>query len=491
MAPKRIAIVGAGLSGLSAAALLAKRGFAVTVIEKNRTPGGVARSFTDKGFTFDMGPSWYLMPEVFERFFSAFNKKPSDFFNLISLDPSYKVFFGPHDAVVIQKDHAYIVQLFETLEAGAGERIIAYLDDARYKYETAMSEFLYRDYRSIFDFFNTKTMIGGVKLNLFQSLEKHIRRSFAHEKIQKILGYNVVFIGCSPFKSPALYSLMSHVDITLGVFYPKGGISRLVEAIYQVAKDHSVEFIFGEEAKAITVTQGRATTVETENQAIEADGFLAAVDYQHAEQDLIPPQYRRYSASYWNKRILAPSALLIYLGLNKKIPGLEHHNLFLSENWKRHFQAIFDTPSWPENPSYYIGCPSKTDPSVAPQDGENLFILVPVAPALDDDDRRREQFSDTILAHIEKMLEINITDSIIVKRIISPRDFKEAHKLYKGTAMGLAHTLFQSALFRPSHRSKKVSNLYFSSHYTHPGIGMPMVIISSHIIADIIERDFL
>lgn len=490
MARKRIVVIGAGLSGLSAAALLAKRGFAVTVIDKQSTPGGVARSFTEKGFTFDMGPSWYLMPEVFERFFAEFNKKPSDFFNLISLDPSYNVLFGPRDAVIMRKDHAYIVQLFETLEAGAGERIIAYLDDARYKYETAMGEFLYRDYHSIFDFFNTKTMIGGVKLNLFQSLEKHIRRSFAHEKIQKILGYNVVFIGCSPFKSPALYSLMSHVDITLGVFYPKGGISRLVEAIYQVAKDHGVEFIFGEEVNAIAVTQGRATTVATENQAIEADVFLAAVDYHHAEQDLIPPAYRRYSASYWNKRLLAPSALIIYLGLNKKIPGLEHHNLFLSENWKRHFQAIFDTPSWPENPSYYIGCPSKTDPFVAPQDGESLFFLVPVAPALDDDDNRREQFSDAILSHFEKMLGIKITDAIVVKRIISPKDFRESHNLYKGTAMGLAHTLFQSALFRPSHRSSKVSNLYFSSHYTHPGIGMPMVIISSHIIADIIGRDF-
>jgi phytoene desaturase len=490
MAPKRIAVIGAGLSGLSSAALLAKKGFAVTVIDKQSTPGGVARSFTDRGFTFDMGPSWYLMPEVFERFFAEFKKKPSDFFNLISLDPSYKVFFGPRDSVVMRKDHAYIVQLFETLEAGAGERIIAYLDDARYKYEIAMAEFLYRDYQSIFDFFNKETMIGGVKLNLFQSLDKHIRRSFANEKIHKILGYNVVFIGCSPFKSPALYSLMSHVDITQGVFYPQGGISRLAEAIYQVAEDHGAEFIFGEEAKAITVAQGWATAAETDKQVIEADGFLAAVDYHHAEQDLIPPAYRRYSPSYWNKRMLAPSALLIYLGLNKKIPGLEHHNLFLSEQWEQHFAAIFDKPSWPEDPSYYIGCPSKTDQTVAPQDGENLFVLVPVAPALDDHDRRRERFADAILLHIEKMLGVKINDAVVVKRIISPRDFKESHNLYKGTAMGLAHTLFQSAIFRPSHRSKKVSNLYFSSHYTHPGIGMPMVIISSHIIADIIERDF-
>ena len=490
MAQKRIAIIGAGLSGLSAAALLAKRGFAVTVIDRHDTPGGVARSFTDKGFTFDMGPSWYLMPEVFERFFAEFGKKASDFFKLVSLDPSYKVFFGPRDSVVIRKDHEYIVQLFESLEAGAGERIIAYLDDAQYKYETAMAEFLYRDYQSIFDFFNKKTIMGGVKLNLFQSLDKHIRRSFAHEKIQKILGYNVVFIGCSPFKSPALYSLMSHVDITSGVYYPMGGMHTLVDALYAVGMEHGVKFMWGEEATAINISQGTAHSVTTQRQVIDADCILAAVDYHHAEQDLIPPEYRSYSKSYWKRRLLAPSALIIYLGLNKKIPGLEHHNLFLSESWKRHFQTIFDTPSWPENPSYYIGCPSKTDPSLAPQDGENLFILVPVAPVLDDNDHKREQFADAILSHIEKLLEIKITDAIVVKRIISPRDFHGSHKLYKGTAMGLAHTLFQSALFRPSHRSKKVSNLYFSSHYTHPGIGMPMVIISSHIIADIIGRDF-
>ena len=490
MARKRIVIIGAGLSGLSAAALLAKRGFAVTVMDKQDTPGGVARSFTDKGFTFDMGPSWYLMPEVFERFFAEFDKKTSDFFKLVALDPSYNVLFGPRDSVVIRRDHEYIVQLFETLEAGAGERIIQYLEDARYKYETAMAEFLYRDYQSIFDFFNTKTMIGGIRLNLFQSLDRHIRRSFTHEKLQKILGYNVVFIGCSPFKSPALYSLMSHVDITSGVYYPLGGMNKLVDALYTVGVEHGVEFMWGAEVTAINIERGTARSVTTQHQVIDADCILAAVDYHHAEQDLIPSAYRRYSASYWNKRLLAPSALIIYLGLNKKIPGLEHHNLFLSENWKRHFQAIFDTPSWPENPSYYIGCPSKTDPFVAPQDGEGLFFLVPVAPALDDDDNRREQFSDAILSHFEKMLGIKITDAIVVKRIISPRDFRESHNLYKGTAMGLAHTLFQSALFRPSHRSSKVSNLYFSSHYTHPGVGMPMVVISSHIIADIIGRDF-
>jgi phytoene desaturase len=489
MTKKKIVVIGAGLSGLSSAALLAKKGFAVTVVDKQRTPGGVARFFKDKGFTFDMGPSWYLIPEVFERFFAEFGRRPADYYKLIPLDPSYKVFFNSHDFLAIKRDKKYTRQLFEGLEQGAGKKIAEYLQDAKYKYETAMDEFLYREYRSLFDFFNKKTMVGGARLNLFQSLDKHINRNFNNEKIKKVLGYNVVFIGCSPFKSPALYSLMSHVDITLGVFYPLGGICRLVEAMYEVAIDHGAEFIFGEEAKTIAVARGRATAVVTEKETIGADGVLAAVDYHHAEQDLIPPQYRRYSPSYWKKRVLAPSAFIIYLGLNKKIPGLEHHNLFLSEHWERHFTSIFDKHAWPENPSYYIGCPSKTDPTVAPQNGENLFILVPVAPGLDDSDDIRQRFSDRILSHLERLLEVRLTDSIVVKHIATQRDFKEAYNLYKGTAMGLAHTLLQSALFRPSHRSKKVSNLYFSSHYTHPGIGMPMVIISSHIVADIIGHD--
>jgi phytoene desaturase len=490
MTTKRIVVIGAGLSGLSSAALLAKRGFAVTVIDKQSTPGGVARSFSDNGFTFDRGPSWYLMPEVFERFFAEFGKKSSDYYRLIALDPSYKVFYGAHDWLTIRRDRGYTYRLFDGLEEGGGRKIEAYLQDAQYKYETAMTDFLYREYRSLFDFFNKKTMVGGVKLNLFQSLDKHIRRSFTHEKIHKILGYNVVFIGCSPFKSPALYSLMSHVDITQGVFYPEGGISRLAEAIYRVATDHGAEFIFGEEVKAITIAQGKATAVETDKQAIGADGVLAAVDYHHAEQDLLPPAYRRYSPSYWRKRVLAPSALLIYLGLNKKIPGLEHHNLFLSERWERHFAAIFDRPAWPDDPSYYIGCSSKTDPTVAPRDGENLFILVPIAPGLDDNEDIRERLFESIISHLEGLLGMRIADAVVVKHVAAQGDFERVYNLYKGTAMGLAHTLFQSALFRPSHRSKRVSNLYFSSHYTHPGIGMPMVIISSHITADIIGRDF-
>ncbi len=490
MSAKRVVVIGAGLSGLSSAALLAKKGFAVTVVEKHGTPGGVARSFKDQGFTFDMGPSWYLMPEVFDRFFSEFGRSTSDFFRLISLDPSYKVFFGPHESLIIKRDKGYTFPVFEGLEKGAGVKIETYLQDAQYKYETAMKEFLYREYHSLFDFFNMKTLREGIKLNLFQNLDKHIRRNFKNGKIKKLLGYNVVFIGCSPFKSPALYSLMSHVDITLGVFYPLGGISRLVQAIYELAENYGVKFIFGEEANTITVANGKAATVETGKKSIEADAFVAAVDYHHAEQDFIPPAYRSYSKSYWNKRVLAPSVMIIYLGLNKKIPGLAHHNLFLSEHWEDHFADIFDKPSWPAKPSYYVGCPSKTDSTVAPKGAENLFILVPVAPDLDDSDAVRKEFSGRILTHLEGLLEVKLADAIVVKQIATQRDFKQAYNLYKGTAMGLAHTLFQSAIFRPSHRSKKLSNLYFSSHYTHPGIGMPMVIISSHIIADMIQRDF-
>jgi len=485
---KKLIVIGAGLAGLTAAAQCARKGYDVTVLEKNDAPGGVARTLERGGFTFDMGPTWYLMAEVFDRFFAEFGKTTADYFELTALDPSYTIHFEDGRQAHITRDLSKVAALFEGLEPGAGKKLKGYLEESEYKYRTALDEFLYREYNSIFDFFNKKMLFEGMKLRIFQKLDPYLKRYFISEKIRKILEYNIVFLGCSPFKSPALYSLMSHVDLVQGVSYPMGGIGSLVRAVYDLAREQGVNFHFNSEVSSIEVKDGRAERVIASTGNFKGDIVLNAADYRLCEKNFLRPEHRTYSDRYWNKRLLAPTAFLIYLGLNKKIPGLSHHTLYLAEDWDRHFETIFDRPAWPDNPSFYIGCPSKTDSSVAPENGENLFVLVPVAPGLDDSDKTREQFADRIISKIESLTGETIRDSIIVKQIVSHCNFKELG-YFKGTSLGLAHTLFQTAFFRPAHRSKRVSNLYFTGHYTHPGIGMPMVVIASHVISDKILRE--
>ncbi len=486
---KKAVIIGAGLSGLTAAALLARDGFSVTMLEKHDAPGGVARKKKAAGFTFDMGPTWYLMPEVFERFFGLFGKRVSDLYELNLLDPSYKIFFSKDETATITGDMDHNRRLFEGLEPGGGESLTRYLETAEYKYNTAMEEFLYREYNSLLDFFNKKMLLEGTRLHVFQKLDNYAKRFFKNPRARKILEYNIVFLGCSPYKSPALYSLMSHVDIRQGVRHPTGGIFRLVEAVHGLGAKLGVRFRFGEEAREIVVENGRASGVRTDTGMYNADVVLSAADYRHTETALLAEGYRNYPGRYWEKKVYAPSALIIYLGLDRRVPALEHHNLFLSENWDDHFRDIFDRPAWPKDPSYYVGCPSRTDPTAAPRGCENLFILVPVAPGLEDTDDIRNSLAEKIITHLEGLTGEPIRNAILYKETRSIRDFEEGGNLFRGTALGLAHTLFQTAVFRPSHRNRRVPNLFYSSHYTHPGIGMPMVFISSEIAAGIIKRE--
>lgn len=486
---KSIVIIGAGLCGLASAALLARKGFKVTVVEQRNDPGGVAGSFADQGFTFDTGPTWYLMQEVFEDFFAHFGTSASQYYRLVDLDPSFKIFFGNGEQAVINRDIEHNKRIFEQLEPGGAHNLERYLAAAKYKYETALAEFLYREYTSIFQFFNRKMLLEGTKLHIFQKLDNYAKRFFKSSQARKILEYNIVFLGCTPYKSPALYSLMSHVDITRGVSYPMGGIHAIADGLHTLAKEQGAAFLFNHEVRSIIVDSGKTTGVETSQGFIPADIVLSTADYHHTETELLAPQWRRYSTRYWETRTLAPAVLLIFLGLNKRLHSLEHHNLYLSDKWQEHFITIFDRPAWPSNPSYYVGCPSRTDPSTAPPGCENLFILVPVAPGLDDTDDVRNRFADSIIDHLEQTFGQSIRDSIVTRRIMAHREFKAQH-LYRGTALGLAHTLFQTAYFRPAHRSTKVSNLYFAGHYTHPGIGMPMVLIGSRVIADKIMHEW-
>ena len=490
MKEKKIVIVGAGFGGLSAAALLARNGFQVTILEKNEQPGGRARVWRKDGFTFDMGPSWYLMPEVFEKYFALFNKNTKDYYKLVRLDPNYRVFFGTEKTVDVPARREEIDRLFDELTPRGSIKLKEYLDVAKYQYEIAMQEFMYRGYKTIFDFLSWKVITKGTRLKIFESYDKFARRYFDDADIRKILEYTVVFLGGSPKNTPGLYSIMSHVDFDLGVWYPCGGIGKLALAFTKLAKEHGVEILLNQDVKRIEINNGRAEKVVTDKGNFEADIVLVNADYQFAETELLESKFRTYDQGYWERKKMGPSAFLIYLGLHKKVSGLLHHNLYLDPSWDEHFRSIFDDPTWPESPSYYVSCPSKTDKTVAPAGCENIFILVPVAPGLEDNESIRTKYFDKTITHLEKLIGEKIRDRITVKRAFAHNDFKKAYNAYKGTALGMSHTLLQTAVFRPAHQSKKVENLFYTGSYNHPGIGVPMVIISSQIVSEQIGNQY-
>lgn len=484
---KRIVVIGAGMGGMAAAALLAKRGFDVTVLEKNSQTGGKARLWEKEGFRFDMGPSWYLMPEVFEHFFSLFGKSHNDYYTLEKLDPSYKVFFGHDEAVEISPDIRKVAELFESFERGGGERLKQYLQQAEYKYTIAMKEFLYRNYRSLFDFFNRRVLGEGLRLNVLKRLDRVVHSYFHDRRAVQILEYPMVFLGTDPHKAPALYSIMSHVDLNAGVYYPKGGMAAVASAIHRLADSEGVRLLTEQEVQRVAGESSRAKKVITQKQTFEADLLVINADYVHAETRLLDERLISISHRYWKRRVIAPSMFLLYLGIRKRLKSIAHHNLYFSPDWEKHFDAIFRKPSWPKDPCFYLSCISHTDPDMAPEGHENLFVLVPMAPGMDDTDEVRERYAQEVVSHVEKIIGESISDSIVVRRIYSHRDFVRDYNAYRGTALGLAHTLRQTAVFRPPFQSKRARNLYYVGQYTHPGIGVPMVLISAQILSSLIQ----
>jgi phytoene desaturase len=489
MAEKEAIVVGAGIGGLAAAGLLSLNGFNVTVFEKNEQAGGRASVWKKDGFIFDMGPSWYLMPDVFEKFFAEFGKKPEDYVDLIRLEPSYRVFFDKDDYIDISVNLDKNLDLFEQMESGAKQKMKEYLKISEYEYKIAMKDFIYRDYKHLTDFLKPKLIIEGTKLHMFEKLDSFVQRYFKSEKIRKILEYTIVFLGGSPYDSPALYSLMSHVDFNMGVWFPKGGMGKLVEGMYKLCKEHDVRFKFNTPVKTIIVENGKVVGVKTIKDEYDSHIVIINADYAWAEQNLLEKNYRSYSEKYWEKRKIAPSAYLLFLGLDKTIKGFIHHNLYFHPNWEKHFNDIFKDPKWPEYFSYYVSCISKTDKKTAIKNGENVFVLIPVAAGLEDNEKTRQEYFDKTIQHMEYLTGENIKEHIIVKRIFAHSDFNKRYHSYKGTALGLAHTLKQTAVFRPKHESKKVKNLYYTGHYNHPGIGVPMVIISSQILVNLIKEN--
>jgi phytoene desaturase len=489
MAHKSAIIIGAGFGGLATAALLAKKGYTVTLLEKNDHPGGRAMVYKEKGFTFDMGPSWYLMPEAFERYFSLFDTKPSDFYTLKRLDPQYRVYFDKDDRVDMYRDLQKNLDTFDSIAPGAGKLVEEYLDLAKYQYDIAMNQFIYKNYNSLLDIMDPRLMIEGTKLKLFSSLNAFVSQYTNQDKIKKILQYTMVFLGGSPSNTPAFYSIMSHIDFHLGVFYPMGGMGKVIEGLAKLCKENRVKIVTNQEVKRIHVRNKHAHSVETQDKTYEADLVISNADYPHTETDLLTSHNQTYSKEYWERKTIAPSAFLLYLGVKGTVKNLSHHTLSFADDWEHHFAQIFDDPAWPDKPSYYVCCPSKTDPSVAPKGHENIFVLVPVAAGLKDTKDVRMKFRSKIISHIEHITGEKIDNRIVVERIFSQQDYASMYNAYKGTALGLAHTLFQTALFRPQNKSKNVDNLYYVGQFTHPGIGVPMCLISAELTTERIVNE--
>ncbi len=481
---KRVIIIGSGFGGLGTACLLAKAGYAVTVLEKNEQPGGRASVFSDQGYTFDMGPSWYLMPDIFEHFFTLLGERVENYLDLKKLQPSYRIFFKGEDRVVdIYSDLEKDLPTLEALEPGCTPNVREYLARSGQQYQIAKNHFLFKNYNSIFDFLNLKTMIEGSRLSVFSKMDRYVKRFFKSSALQKIMQYTLVFLGSSPYNTPALYNIMSHIDFSMGVFYPQGGIYKLVEALVAIAQKNGAKIQVNAEVKKILICDGKATGVElTDGSILEADIVISNADIAHTDIALTPEQYRLHDVSYWEKRVLAPSAFILYLGIDGRIPELTHHNLLFSENWEKNFSEIFDRPTWPDDPSLYVCAPSVTDPSVAPPGKENLFVLVPVAAGLAYEDSDLDLYADKILAGMEKVMHIpDLRKRIEYKKIFSVKDFSERYNSLGGSALGLAHTIGQTAIFRPNNINANVKNLLYVGAGTNPGIGMPICLVSAEL----------
>ncbi|MGV3706099.1 MAG: phytoene desaturase family protein [Arcticibacter sp.] len=479
-----VAIIGSGFAGLAAASILAKAGHDVTIYEKNEQPGGRARVWSKDGFRFDMGPSWYWMPDVFEDFFALFGKKSSDFYELKRLDPSYRVYWEAKDFTDVPADMRKLKELFEELEPGASAGLDSFLKQAEYKYNTGMGDFVFRPSHSIAEYIDLKLISASFRLQLFTSLRKHARSYFKHPKIIEILEFPVLFLGGTAATTPALYSLMNYADLALGTWYPMGGMNEIVKAMVAIAQSQGVKICLNTEVSAIRVENGLAKGVETSAGFKPADLIVSNADYHHTDQVLLESRYRHYSAGYWDKRTLSPSSLLFYIGINKKLADIRHHSLFFDEDFNKHSDEIYDRPQWPEKPLFYVCCASKTDNSVAPEGGENLFFLIPIAPGLEDTKEIRDRYFDLLMDRFEAVTGETIRESVVVKRSYAVQDFVKDYHSFKGNAYGLANTLMQTAFLKPKLRSGKVKNLFYAGQLTVPGPGVPPAIISGRVAAE-------
>lgn len=496
---KKAVIIGSGFAGLSAASFLAKAGYDVTVLEKQSTPGGRARQLKEQGFTFDMGPSWYWMPEVFERFFNCFGKTTADYYHLIRLDPSYRIYW-PDNTVDIPANYEAIKKLFENIEPGSAAQLDKFMAEARYKYNVGINKLVHKPGQSFTEFLDWDVIMGVFKLDVFTNMKKHVGKYFKHPKLKEMMEFPVLFLGALPQNTPALYSLMNYADIKLGSWYPQGGMYKIVEGMYSLATELGVKFCFDCDVKGIEIKGNVARTVNVlqtgNNQqpttnCFDADVVVGAADYNFIETKLLPEKCRTYTEDYWNKRVMAPSCLLYYVGLNKKLNNVLHHSLFFDTDFEVHGNEIYTQPQWPVDPLFYVSTTSVSDDAVAPEGCENLFFLIPVAAGLQGDtEELRDSYFERIIKRFEDRTAQSIKENIIYKKSYSVSNFVNDYNSFKGNAYGLANTLMQTAVLKPSCKSKKVKNLFYTGQLTVPGPGVPPSLISGEVVAKEIVKQF-
>lgn len=468
---------------MSAAAVMASAGFRTLVFEKNTAPGGRLRKLEAQGFTFDMGPSWYWMPDVFERFFQRFGHSSSDFYQLVQLDPGFQVIYD-NETIKVPAAWDEILDLFEREEPGAADKLNKFMTGAAYKYDAGINHLIYQPGLSLTELMSPRVLKGLLRLQVFNSFSKHVRRYFKSDKLIALMEFPVLFLGAMPKDTPALYSLMNYAGLKQGTFYPIGGFSRVTDALITVARQHGAEILTSEPVQHIRVADNRRLYLETEKRQMELDGVIAAADYAHVDSRLLEKKYRNYSEDYWNSKTFAPSCLIFYLGIDKKLPRLEHHNLFFDADFTKHARAIYESAEWPVDPLFYVCCPSKTDTSVAPIEKENLFVLMPIAPGLSDNESTRQHYFSLLTDRLEKYTGQSVRDAIVYSKSYCVSDFIADYNSFKGNAYGLANTLRQTANLRPSLKNRRLNNLFYAGQLTVPGPGVPPSLVSGQVAAE-------
>ena len=487
---KKAIIIGSGFAGLSAASFLAKAGWQVEVLEKHDQPGGRCRHFKADGFSFDMGPSWYWMPDVFDRYFGCFGKKVANYYDLIRLNPSYRIYWEQNQ-MDVPSDYASLKKMFDALEPGAGEQLDAFMAEAEYKYRVGVNKLVFKPGQSLLEFVDKELIAGLFRLDVFNNIKSHIGKFFKHPQLRQMMEFPVLFLGALPENTPALYSLMNYADVKLGTWFPRGGMYKIVEGMHKLAVELGVTFHFNHNVSSIMVENGIAKTVVADNgKQFHADVVIGGADYHFIETKLLEKQYRTYSDDYWEKRVMAPGCLIYYVGINTKIPDLPHHSLFFDVDFNDHAAEIYTNPDWPKSPLFYLSATSVTDPTQAPEGSENLFFLIPIAAGLDGDDQSiRDHYFNLLSDRLHQRTGVDIRNHVVYKRSYSYTDFVDDYNAFKGNAYGLANTLMQTAILKPSCKSKKVKNLYYTGQLTVPGPGVPPSLISGEVVARLVDKE--